>query len=65
MEPRPTTHDGFDEACRDGLRFLRTLEALEPGETWNLPGIAIACGIWLVVGLVLARLTFRWIRKDG
>lgn len=40
-------------------------EALEPGETWNLPGIAIACGIWLVVGLVLARLTFRWIRKDG
>ena len=40
-------------------------EALEPGETWTLPGIAIACGIWLVVGLVLARLTFRWIRKDG
>lgn len=40
-------------------------EALEPGESWNLPGIAIACGIWLVVGLVLARLTFRWIRKDG
>jgi ABC-2 type transport system permease protein len=32
---------------------------------WDLPGIAIALGVWLVVGLVAARLTFRWIRKDG
>jgi ABC-2 type transport system permease protein len=40
-------------------------EVLEPGESWNLAGVAIACGIWLVVGLIVARLTFRWIRKDG
>ncbi len=40
-------------------------EALEQGETWNLGGIAIALGVWLVVGLVVTRLTFRWIRKDS
>lgn len=40
-------------------------EVLERGQSWDLPGIAIVCGIWLVAGLVLARLTFRWIRKDG
>ena len=39
-------------------------EAFEVGESWNLAGIAIALLIWLVVGLVVARLTFRWIRKD-
>jgi len=39
--------------------------ALEAGGAWNLPGIAIVCGIWLVAGLVVTRLTFRWIRKDG
>jgi ABC-2 type transport system permease protein len=38
---------------------------LEPGGSWDLPGVLIACGIWLVVGLVAARLTFRWIREDG
>jgi ABC-2 type transport system permease protein len=42
-----------------------SFEALEQGGTWNLPGVAIATGIWLVAGLVLARLTFRWIRKDA
>ena len=39
--------------------------ALEPGGEWNLAGVAIVCGIWLVAGLVLTRVTFRWIRKDG
>ncbi|MFT4284694.1 MAG: ABC transporter permease [Protaetiibacter sp.] len=39
--------------------------ALEAGGAWNLTGIAIVCGIWLVVGLLVTRLTFRWIRKDG
>lgn len=38
---------------------------LEAGGEWNLAGVAIVCGIWLVVGLVLTRATFRWIRKDG
>ena len=40
-------------------------ESLERGGSWYLPGIALVCALWLVVGLVLARLTFRWIRKDG
>jgi ABC-2 type transport system permease protein len=39
--------------------------ALEAGGEWNLAGVAIVCGIWLVAGLVLTRVTFRWIRKDG
>ena len=38
---------------------------LEPSGEWNLEGVAIATGIWLVVGLILVRLTFRWIRKDS
>lgn len=42
-----------------------TLEAVEAGAQWNLAGVAIATGIWLVVGLIIARLTFRWIRKDS
>jgi len=51
-----------------GMRavFLpETYAALEAGGEWNLAGVAIVCGIWLVAGLVLTRITFRWIRKDG
>lgn len=51
-----------------GMRavFLpESFEAVEAGGSWDLPGIALVCAIWLVVGLVLARLTFRWIRKDA
>lgn len=39
--------------------------ALEQGGAWDLGGVAIALLIWLVVGLVLSRLTFRWIRRDA
>jgi ABC-2 type transport system permease protein len=39
--------------------------ASEVGGTWDLAGIAIALGIWLILGLVLSRLTFRWVRKDA
>jgi len=39
--------------------------AAEQGGSWNLAGIAIVLGIWLVAGLVASRLTFRWIRKDA
>ena len=28
-------------------------------------GVAIVTGIWLVVGLIVTRITFRWIRKDS
>ncbi|MGD8168477.1 ABC transporter permease [Herbiconiux sp. P16] len=37
----------------------------EAGGSWNLAGVAIVLGIWLVVGLVVCRVTFRWIRKDS
>ena len=40
-------------------------EVLEQGETWNLPGVLLVTGLWLVFGLVACRLTFRWIRKDS
>jgi ABC-2 type transport system permease protein len=42
-----------------------SFKTLEVGDSWNLGGVAIVCAIWLVVGLVLCRLTFRWIRKDS
>jgi ABC-2 type transport system permease protein len=38
---------------------------VEQGGAWNLGGIALALAAWLVVGLVAALLTFRWIRKDA
>ncbi len=39
--------------------------AAEQGGSWNLAGVAIVLGVWLVVGLVVCRVTFRWIRKDS
>ena len=51
-----------------GMRYVflpDSYASLEAGGEWNLAGIAIVCGIWLVAGLVATRLTFRWIRKDG
>ncbi|MBD3940271.1 ABC transporter permease [Microbacterium sp. NEAU-LLC] len=36
--------------------------ALEQNGQWNLAGVAIALAVWLVVGAVLARATFRWTR---
>ncbi|MBW9111260.1 ABC transporter permease [Microbacterium ureisolvens] len=38
---------------------------LEQNGEWNLTGVAIALGVWLIVGLVLSRVTFRWIRRDA
>ena len=38
---------------------------LEQNGEWNLAGVAIALGVWLVVGLVLSRVTFRWIRPSA
>lgn len=40
-------------------------EVLEQGESGDLLGVAIVCTIWLVFGLIVCRLTFRWIRKDS
>jgi ABC-2 type transport system permease protein len=37
----------------------------EQGGSWNLGWVALVLAAWLVVGLVLCRFTFRWIRKDS
>ena len=39
--------------------------AVEQTGTWNLAGVALALLIWLVLGLVLSRLSFRWIRRNA
>ena len=52
----------------EGMRavFLPSnFATVEQGGSFNLPGVAIVLGIWLVVGLIAARFTFRWIRKDS
>ncbi|MEJ3405517.1 ABC transporter permease [Rathayibacter sp. YIM 133350] len=51
-----------------GMRavFLpQSFETLEVGGEWNLGGVAVALAVWLVVGLVLSRLRFRWVRRSG
>ena len=40
--------------------------AAEPSGAWDLHLVALALGVWCVVGLLLALTTFRWkTRKDG
>ncbi|CAG7844661.1 putative multidrug ABC transporter permease YbhR [Pseudoclavibacter triregionum] len=39
-----------------------SFSAMEQGGAWNLPMVAIVIAAWLVIGVVLARLTFRWTR---
>ncbi|MCU1577617.1 MAG: transporter [Leifsonia sp.] len=41
-----------------------TFETIEPGGDWQYGWIAVALVIWLVLGLIACRMTFRWIRKD-
>jgi ABC-2 type transport system permease protein len=51
-----------------GMRsvFLpESFAALEQNGGWELGAVAINLLIWCVVGLVLCRLSFRWIRKDS
>ncbi|AMB59638.1 ABC transporter permease [Microterricola viridarii] len=51
-----------------GMRavFLpQSFETLEPSGAWDLGLVALVLVGWLVVGLVLSRLTFRWIRRDA
>ena len=40
-------------------------ETVEVGGVWNLAGVATVTAIWFVVGLIVTRITFRWIRKDS
>ncbi|WP_105035359.1 ABC transporter permease [Cryobacterium aureum] len=39
--------------------------AAEQTGSWDLVWVAAALGVWLVVGLLLSRMTFRWIRRDA
>lgn len=39
--------------------------SLEQGGEWGLGWVALFTMVWLVVGLVACRFTFRWIRKDS
>jgi ABC-2 type transport system permease protein len=51
-----------------GMRYVflpNNYQTVEQGHSWNLTGVLIATLIWLVVGLILCRVTFRWIRKDS
>lgn len=51
-----------------GMRavFLpESFAGLEMSGSWELPLVALILGLWAVAGLVLAGLTFRWIRKDS
>ncbi|HRN29573.1 MAG TPA: ABC transporter permease, partial [Terrimesophilobacter sp.] len=41
------------------------LAVLEQGGVWNLEGVALWLSVWLVAGLVLSLVTFRWIRRDA
>ncbi len=38
---------------------------LEPSGSWELGWVAVALGIWLVIGLIISRITFRWNRRDA
>ncbi|QAY72198.1 ABC transporter permease [Agromyces protaetiae] len=40
-------------------------KALEQNGAWDLGWVALALVAWLVVGLVISRITFRWIRRDA
>jgi ABC-2 type transport system permease protein len=51
-----------------GMRYVflpDAYAALEQNGEWDIPGVALALTVWLVVGLVLARVTFRWTRRDA
>lgn len=51
-----------------GMRsvFLpESFAAAEPSGSWEHGLTLVVCLAWLVVGLILVRVTFRWIRKDG
>lgn len=36
----------------------------EPSGGWDLPTVALVLVVWAIVGLVLTRLTFRWVRRS-
>lgn len=47
-----------------GVFLPETFATLEPSGSYDFGLVALNMGVWLVVGLVLSLVTFRWIRKD-
>lgn len=47
-----------------GVFLPKSFATLEPSGSFDFPLVALNLAIWLVVGLVLSLVTFRWIRKD-
>jgi ABC-2 type transport system permease protein len=39
--------------------------AVESGGSWNLPAVALVMAAWLVAGALVARFTFRWVRRNA
>ncbi|MGF6823725.1 ABC-2 type transport system permease protein [Microbacterium sp. ZKA21] len=51
-----------------GMRSVFLPDAFRGAEvngSWELGMVAIMLAVWLVIGFVLSRVTFRWIRRDG
>lgn len=42
-----------------------SFESQEVSGSWQLGGMVLVLLAWLIVGVIVCRLTFRWIRKDG
>lgn len=40
-------------------------KVLEAAGQWELGRVVLVLGVWLVIGSILARLTFRWNRREG
>lgn len=40
-------------------------EVIEAGGSWELGNTALILAAWLIIGLVISRLTFRWNRRDA
>lgn len=47
-----------------GVFLPESFANLEQDGSWDFPLVALNLAIWLLVGLVVSRLTFRWIRKN-
>lgn len=52
------------QACR-AVFLPGSFAAVEPGGTWNLAAGAVVLAVWLVVGLIACRVTFRWTHRNG
>lgn len=47
-----------------GVFLPEHFAALEPSGSWDFGLVALNLGVWLIVGLVLSLLTFRWVRRS-